>query len=102
MLKLFCCYSESKSSDGNESLTGLIKRSKHSFSSRTFQVELCYTTKISLTSLGDASRKADVDSSYHDALRVLDIILRQQAANRYLLFLFDSLYIISCHVARRF
>ncbi|XP_043688821.1 protein argonaute 16-like [Telopea speciosissima] len=56
------------------------KRSKRSYQSKTFNVEINFATKIPLKSIASAIKGNEVGST-QDALRVLDIILRQQAAN---------------------
>nr|XP_004296440.2 PREDICTED: protein argonaute 16-like [Fragaria vesca subsp. vesca] len=59
---------------------GTEKRSRRTLQSKTFTVELSYAAKIPLKSIALALKGANVDNT-QDALRVLDIILRQQAAN---------------------
>ncbi|KAH9745004.1 protein argonaute 16 [Citrus sinensis] len=65
---------------GRDSPIGPGKRSKHSFQSKTFMVEISFATKIPLRSIALALKGNEVDNT-QDALRVLDIVLRQQAAN---------------------
>ncbi|PRQ52668.1 putative post-transcriptional gene silencing PAZ-Argonaute family [Rosa chinensis] len=56
------------------------KRMKHcSNRSKTFNVEISYAAKITFKSIALALQGAEVDNT-QDALRVLDIILRQKAA----------------------
>jgi eukaryotic translation initiation factor 2C len=90
------CGSETVIPDDCQSPSGTGKKSKRSFRSNTFKVELGYAAKIPLRSIALALKGADVDNNAQDALRVLDIILRQQAANRYIcffvVFLFDLLF----------
>ncbi|KAH7846364.1 hypothetical protein Vadar_013047 [Vaccinium darrowii] len=57
------------------------KKSKRSFQSQTFVVEISYAVKIPLKSISLSLRGAEAEKA-QDALRVLDIILRHQAANR--------------------
>lgn len=84
---------------GNPIETG--KRMRCSFQSKTFKVELTYAAKIPLRSIGLALKGADQENTSQDALRVLDIILRQQAADRYLfLFLFCTSFL--CNVFNEF
>ena len=79
----YFCYRETGSSGGSGSPNGIGKRSKRSFQSKTFKVELSFATKIPMKSIFTALKGAEVDNGHsQDALRVLDIILRQQAANR--------------------
>ncbi|PON87801.1 Exonuclease/helicase-like [Trema orientale] len=68
------------------------KRSKRSFQSKTFKIELSYAAKVPLKSIALALKGADTDNSTQDALRVLDIILRQQAANRGCLLVRQSFF----------
>lgn len=74
--------SETRSSGGSGSPSGNGKRSKRSFQSKTFQVAISFSTKIPLKSIALTLKAADVDNGAQDAYRVLDIILRQQAASR--------------------
>ncbi|GMY09800.1 protein argonaute 16 [Fagus crenata] len=67
------------------------KRSKRSFQSKTFNVDISYAAKIPLRSVSLALRGAEADNS-QDALRVLDIVLRQQAANRGCLLVRQSFF----------
>ena len=72
---LFFCVSETVSP-----IEGPEKRSRRTLQSKTFTVELSYAAKIPLKSIALALKGANVENT-QDALRVLDIILRQQAAN---------------------
>lgn len=78
---LYFCCSASESPSDNESSNHSSKRSKHSLHSKAFLVEIDYAAKIPLRSVDLALQGADPEN-VQDALRVLDIILRQQAANR--------------------
>ncbi|KAI5683232.1 hypothetical protein M9H77_04460 [Catharanthus roseus] len=69
--------------NGSASESG--KRAKHSLQSKTFKVEISYAAKIPLSSISLALQGANPEH-VQDALRVLDVILRQQAANRHLTF----------------
>lgn len=72
---------------------GISKRSKHSFQPKTFSVSLTFAAKIPLNSIALAVRGEDVEHNCQDALRVLDTVLRQQAANRFpSLFVFCFFY----------
>lgn len=86
---------------GRDSPIGPGKRSKHSFQSKTFMVEISFATKIPLSSIALALKGNEVDNT-QDALRVLDIVLRQQAANwylcSYLLFVYVRYYVLSVPV----
>lgn len=59
------------------------KRSKCSFQSKTFMVGISFAAKIPMQSITLALKGVESDANSQDALRVLDIVLRQQAANRY-------------------
>ncbi|KAJ4975109.1 hypothetical protein NE237_000215 [Protea cynaroides] len=67
------------------------KRSRRSYQSKTFKVDIRFSTKIPLKSIALAIKGNEVDST-QDALRVLDIILRQQAANRGCLLVRQSFF----------
>ncbi|KAL5581782.1 hypothetical protein UlMin_014224 [Ulmus minor] len=83
---------ESFAKHENGSPNGKGKRSKRSFLSKTYNIELSYSAKIPLKSIALALKGADADNSAQDALRVLDIILRQQAANRGCLLVRQSFF----------
>ncbi|KAG2712099.1 hypothetical protein I3843_04G101300 [Carya illinoinensis] len=68
------------------------KRLRRSLQSKTFKVELSYATKIPLRSIALALKGAAEDNNSQDALRVLDIILRQQAADRGCLLVRQSFF----------
>ncbi|KAG4383991.1 hypothetical protein GLYMA_13G193200v4 [Glycine max] len=70
-----------KSPGANGSLHEETKRSKHSFQSKTFMVEISFATKIPLQSIVISLKEVESDTNSQDALRVLDTILRQRAAN---------------------
>lgn len=57
------------------------KRSKHSFQSKAFNVKICFAAKVPLQSLALALEGVEPDTNAQDALRVLNTILRQQAAS---------------------
>lgn len=81
----------SESPSDNGSLNHFSKRSKHSLHSKAFLVEIDYAAKIPLRSVDLALQGVDPDN-VQDALRVLDIILRQQAANRGCLLVRQSFF----------
>ncbi|XP_050206927.1 protein argonaute 16 [Mercurialis annua] len=83
---------ENCSPNGGGSPHATTKRSKHSFHSKTFNVEISYAAKIPLKSIALALKGVEADNSTQDALRVLDIILRQQAANRGCLLVRQSFF----------
>ncbi|KAK3404423.1 hypothetical protein EUGRSUZ_K00736 [Eucalyptus grandis] len=80
---------ESENLGGGESST---KRSKRSFQSRTFKVEISYAAKVPLKSILLGLKGKDKDNSAQDALRVLDIALRQTAAKRGCLLVRQSFF----------
>ncbi|KAL6975662.1 Protein argonaute 16 [Sarracenia purpurea var. burkii] len=77
------------SHDGSSGGNG--KRSKWLFQSKSFKVEISYAAKIPLKSISLALNGSRVES-VQDALRVLDIALRQQAANRGCLLVRQSFF----------
>ncbi|KAE9588939.1 putative post-transcriptional gene silencing PAZ-Argonaute family [Lupinus albus] len=68
------------------------KRSKCSFQSNTFTVEISFAAKIPLRSIALALDGVESDANSQDALRVLNIVLRQQAANRGCLLVRQSFF----------
>ncbi|ESQ51884.1 hypothetical protein EUTSA_v10016224mg [Eutrema salsugineum] len=63
--------------------SGTCKRSKRSFLPRSYKVQIQFSTKIPFKSTLDTQRRVDTpDKNAHDPLRVLDTVLRQQAAER--------------------
>ncbi|KAL8088025.1 hypothetical protein AgCh_037970 [Apium graveolens] len=68
-----------------------LKKSRRSLHSKSYIVEINYATKIPLNSVLLALRGAETEK-VQDALRVLDIILRQQAANRGCLLVRQSFF----------
>lgn len=79
----------STSPGGNSSNSG--KRSKRSFPSKTFKVELNYAAQIPIRSISASIQGSHTDA-VQDALRVLDVILRQHAANRDCLLVRQSFF----------
>ncbi|TKY66352.1 argonaute 16 [Spatholobus suberectus] len=73
------CSSESPGANGG--LREETKRSKHSFVSKTFIVEISFAAKIPLQYIAIALSVVESDANSQDALRVLDTVLRQRAAN---------------------
>ncbi|CAJ1978435.1 unnamed protein product [Sphenostylis stenocarpa] len=57
------------------------KRSKCYSQSKIFMVEISFAAKIPLQSIAIALKEAESDANSEDALRVLDTVLRQRAAN---------------------
>ncbi|XP_023640948.1 protein argonaute 6 isoform X3 [Capsella rubella] len=74
--------SDADISNGDSS-SGTCKRSKCSFLPRSYKVQIHFVTKIPLKTVLVTQRGAVTpDKSAQDALRVLDTVLRQQAAER--------------------
>ena len=77
-------YSSSTGSyDADGSLNEGIKRSKLSLQSKNFKVEISFAAKVPLQSVALDPKGVKLDSIAEDALRVLDVILRQKAASMY-------------------
>ncbi|XP_010556972.1 PREDICTED: protein argonaute 6 [Tarenaya hassleriana] len=69
------------------------KRSKHSLLPRNYRVQIHFATKIPLKTVFCTLKGADgMDKSTQDALRVLDIVLRQHAAKRGCLLVRQSFF----------
>ena len=58
------------------------KRVRRPFQTKTFKVELCFAAKIPMAAIAQAIRGQESENSL-EALRVLDIILRQHSAKQY-------------------
>ncbi|KAL0400198.1 UNVERIFIED_CONTAM: protein argonaute 16 [Sesamum radiatum] len=86
---LSLCSSGSPSHSGSPNDSS--KRSKRSLQSKTFKVEISYAAKIPLKTISLALQGAETEK-VQDALRVLDIILRQQAAKRGCLLVRQSFF----------
>ena len=70
------------SPDGNGELNESDKkRMRRPNSSKAFKVELSYASKIPLQAIANALRGQESEN-YQEAIRVLDIILRQHAAKQ--------------------
>ncbi len=57
------------------------KRMRRPYQSKTFKVEISFAAKIPMQSIANALRGQESENS-QEALRVLDIILRQHAAKQ--------------------
>ncbi|GMG98718.1 hypothetical protein Nepgr_000558 [Nepenthes gracilis] len=68
-----------------------VKKSKHSSQSKVFKVVISYSTKIPLQSIALAPKESKVDE-IQDALRVLDVLLRHQSANKGFLVVRQSFF----------
>lgn len=60
------------------------KRLKKSHRSKTYKVEISFASKIPLQAIANALKGHETEN-YQEAIRVLDIILRQHAAKQYAL-----------------
>ncbi|KAI7754377.1 hypothetical protein M8C21_025609, partial [Ambrosia artemisiifolia] len=67
------------------------KRMRRSYQSKTFKVELSFAAKIPMQSIAQALRGQESENS-QEALRVLDIILRQHAAKQGCLLVRQSFF----------
>ncbi|RWR75814.1 protein argonaute 4 [Cinnamomum micranthum f. kanehirae] len=77
---------------GNESPgEGDRKRQRRPFQSKTFRVEIRFAAKIPMQAIANALRGQESESS-QEALRVLDIILRQHAAKKGCLLVRQSFF----------
>lgn len=69
------------------------KRARRPYHAKTFKVLLSFAAKIPMKSITAALRGNETENS-QEALRVLDIILRQHAAKQYVNFPFISSFIV--------
>uniref|UniRef100_A0A803LZQ5 Argonaute 4 n=1 Tax=Chenopodium quinoa TaxID=63459 RepID=A0A803LZQ5_CHEQI len=67
------------------------KRRKRVSQSKTFKVEISYATRIPIKAISDALRGIESED-FLDAVRVLDIVLRQHAANQGCLLVRQSFF----------
>lgn len=83
MWNLFeCRTAENGEGGGHDSPKGGdLKRARRSSQSKTFKVEISFAAKIPVQAIGSALRGQDTENS-QEALRVLDIILRQIASKQ--------------------
>ncbi|KAL6009687.1 hypothetical protein ACLOJK_000116 [Asimina triloba] len=87
--------SGNSSPHGNDSPgEGDRKRQRRPYQSKTFKVEIRFAARIPMKAIANALRGQDSESS-QEALRVLDIILRQHAAKQYVNLAVDGLAFIS-------
>lgn len=78
-----CRTAANGSPGGNDSPGGGDrKRMRRSYQPKTLKVELTYAAKIPMSAIGQVIRGEESENSL-EALRVLDIILRQHAAKQY-------------------
>jgi len=62
---------------------------------KTFKVEISFASKIPLQAIANALRGQDSDN-YQEAIRVLDIILRQHASKQWVIYTKFLLFLIYC------
>jgi eukaryotic translation initiation factor 2C len=62
------------------------KRVKKSYRSKSYKVEISFASKIPLQAIANALKGHETEN-YQEAIRVLDIILRQHAAKQCVVFL---------------
>ncbi|KAL5215474.1 hypothetical protein ABZP36_006875 [Zizania latifolia] len=67
------------------------KRARKPYQTKTFQVELCFAAKIPMSAIAQAIRGQESENS-QEALRVLDIILRQHSAKQGCLLVRQSFF----------
>uniref|UniRef100_A0A0D9WZ08 Piwi domain-containing protein n=1 Tax=Leersia perrieri TaxID=77586 RepID=A0A0D9WZ08_9ORYZ len=67
------------------------KRVRRSYQTKTFKVELCFAAKIPMSAIAQAIRGQESENS-QEALRVLDIILRQHSAKQGCLLVRQSFF----------
>jgi eukaryotic translation initiation factor 2C len=91
---MFCCFNyllffisrgTGSPVNGSPGVAGDKKRQKRVQQTKAFKVSLTFAARIPLKSIAMSLRGIDSPHT-QDALRVLDIILRQQQANRSFLF----------------
>lgn len=84
---LYCCliclylWIVAFRNNGNSSPDSDRKRLRRQYQSKTFKVEISFAAKIPMKAIANALRGQESESS-QEAIRVLDIILRQHAARQ--------------------
>lgn len=76
------CFRTSENGGNGSPNGGDVKRMRRSSQSKTMKVNISFAAKIPVQAIGNALRGQDTENS-QEALRVLDIILRQIAAKQY-------------------
>lgn len=86
---LLSCYRNNGncSPDGASTNDSDKKRMRRPYHSKTFKVEISFAAKIPLQAIVNALRGQESEN-YQEAIRVLDIILRQHAAKQCVSFFF--------------
>ncbi|XP_045814112.1 protein argonaute 16 isoform X1 [Trifolium pratense] len=88
----FAKHSSTECPGADGSPHGENKRSKRSFPPKAFTVEISFSAKIPLQSIALSLKGIESYANSQDALRVLDTILRQRAANRGCLLVRQSFF----------
>ncbi|XP_027346753.1 protein argonaute 4-like isoform X2 [Abrus precatorius] len=79
------------SPNGHEDNEGDKKRMRRPYRAKTFQVELSFAAKIPMQAIANALRGQETEN-FQEAIRVLDIILRQHAAKQGCLLVRQSFF----------
>lgn len=82
MLMWGTCFRTVENGGSGSPNGGDIKRMRRSSQSKTIKVDISFAAKIPVQAIGNALRGQETENS-QEALRVLDIILRQIAAKQY-------------------
>lgn len=82
MLMWGTCFRTAENGGSGSPNGGDNKRMRRSSQSKTMKVDISFAAKIPVQAIGNALRGQDTENS-QEALRVLDIILRQIAAKQY-------------------
>ncbi|TVU22668.1 hypothetical protein EJB05_32383, partial [Eragrostis curvula] len=78
-------------SPGNDSPSGDRKRVRRPYQTKTFKVELCFAAKIPMSAIAQALRGQESEHT-QEAIRVIDIILRQHSAKQGCLLVRQSFF----------
>lgn len=78
---LICRNNGNCSPDGNGDNESDRKRMRRPYRSKSFKVEISYAAKIPMQAITNALRGQETEN-FQEAIRVLDIILRQHAAKQ--------------------
>lgn len=87
IITFFSCHfyrnngSRSPDGNGNEDNESDKKRMRRPYRAKTFRVEISFAAKIPMSAIVNALRGQESDN-FQEAVRVLDIILRQHAAKQ--------------------
>ncbi|KAG8045203.1 hypothetical protein GUJ93_ZPchr0008g12421 [Zizania palustris] len=78
-------------SPGNDSPGNDKKRARRPYQTKTFKVELCFAAKIPMSAIAQALRGQESENT-QEAIRVIDIILRQHSAKQGCLLVRQSFF----------